>query len=444
MKKMLVIGSWLSVAAAGVFAVPSVSEVTVSQDAATRLVTVEYKISGGPAVVTAEFTTNNVALPDECVHRLAGDINVIVTNRTEKYSFTWNPDSDLQAEFGTTDQFNVRLTPWDANDPPPYLVVDLCTKGTWFFYASSNAVPDGVQHVRYKTDMVVMKKIPACNQTFRMGSFPGEKGSRDSNFGETDAEVPHPVTFTNDYYLGIYEVTQMQFRRLFGYASGQFSFLPDSRIHPVETVIYDTIRGPTSENIDWPSSGTNVTASSAIGCLRSTTGIASFDLPTEAEWEFACRAGTTTSLNSGKNLDYSNMWDNSSAEACPALSEVGWWLGNSLMVTNEALGATGRCTHPVGMKPCNAFGLYDMHGNVWEWCLDWYANGDYYSRGSYEISPVGPTTYETYAKRVVRGGSWSQYSPACRSAQRGRYNPSMYNSANQLGFRLKCLPFFGE
>jgi formylglycine-generating enzyme required for sulfatase activity len=384
-----------------------------------------------------------VALPDECATTLAGDVNIIVTNREGLCSFTWNPDNDLQAVFGAEDGFGVTLTPWDVNDPPPYLVVDLGTANAWFFYASTNAVPGGVQHKRYKTDMLVMRKIPACNQRFHACSLPNEKGSRISSFGEVDAEVPHDITLTNDFYIGIYEVTQKQYQRIYGYGCGRFVGFKDSDIRPVESVMYNDLRGSTGNGIDWPSTGTNVTSGSVIGLLRRNSGIQSFDLPTEAEWEFACRAGTMTALNNGKNLDYSDMWDHAGPEDCPALSEVGWWVGNSVTVTNVELNLSAAMTHPVGQKKPNAFGLYDMHGNVLEHCLDWYETGAAYSDGSHVIAPAGPVSVSS-PRRVMKGGSWANYAPGCRSAFRQRGAPNSYYDTSQVGFRLKCLPYFGR
>jgi formylglycine-generating enzyme required for sulfatase activity len=352
-----------------------------------------------------------------------------VTNREGQCSFVWNPDNDFQAAFGEDVQFGVKLTPWDINDPPPYLVVDLCATNTLFFYASSNAVPDGVQHRRYKTDMLVMRKIPACNQRFHASSLIGEKGSRENGFGDMDAEVLHDITLTNDFYMAIYETTQKQFSRIYGLWSSQFSEADDSDIRPVEKITYDVIRGSTANGVNWPSTGDAVAPESVVGILRTRSSINTFDLPSEAEWEFACRAGTDTSLNNGKNLDYSNVWGKDGPEACPALSEVAWWTGNS-----------DAATHPVGLKRPNAFGLYDMHGNVLEHCMDWYERGLAYSDGSHVVAPKGPVS-SSYSKRVLKGGSFANYAPACRSASREKWP---FWDEKQVGFRLKCLPYFGK
>ena len=133
-----------------------------------------------------------------------------------------------------------------------------------------------------------------------------------------------------------------------------------------------------------------------------------YRLPSEAEWEYACRAGTTTKYYSG----------NSESD----LERAGWYRDNS-----------GGKTHPAGQKEPNAWGLYDIHGNVWEWCEDWYHssyNGAP-SDGSAWVSPTGKY-------RVLRGGSWSLIQDYCRSAHRGRSNPvSRYGS---YGFRLCVSP----
>ncbi|MEE8583520.1 MAG: formylglycine-generating enzyme family protein, partial [Acidobacteriota bacterium] len=124
-----------------------------------------------------------------------------------------------------------------------------------------------------------------------------------------------------------------------------------------------------------------------------------YRLPTEAEWEYAARAGTTG--------DYAGNLD-----------EVGWYEANS-----------GNETHPVGEKKPNAWGLYDMHGNVWEWVHDWFSH--YGSRPNPDTDPAGPASG---SNRVIRGGGWSTPAQYCRSADRNGNWPGNRNSA--LGFRL--------
>ena len=129
----------------------------------------------------------------------------------------------------------------------------------------------------------------------------------------------------------------------------------------------------------------------------------SYRLPTEAEWEYACRGGTTTAFSFGDDESQ--------------LGEFGWFSGNT---------ALEKYVHKVGLKKPNPRGLYDMHGNVWEWCSDWY--GDKLSGGT---DPVGP---ERGSSRVVRGGGWQDTPNFCRSACRFVYGPS--DRANDVGFRV--------
>ncbi len=133
-----------------------------------------------------------------------------------------------------------------------------------------------------------------------------------------------------------------------------------------------------------------------------------YRLPTEAEWEFACRAGTTSHFYTGDKLT--------------DLSRAGWHLGNS-----------GGTIHPVAQKEPNAFGLYDMHGNVFEWCYDGYDWIDYH--GGYTSKPAtNPIGFEDFRFRVIRGGSWFSEPSVCRSAARGNYYPKMGNY--YIGVRL--------
>jgi formylglycine-generating enzyme required for sulfatase activity len=135
-----------------------------------------------------------------------------------------------------------------------------------------------------------------------------------------------------------------------------------------------------------------------------------YRLPTEAEWEYACRGGMTTRYSFGDDAS--------------ELPRYGWFDENADSVFEKY-------AHEVKQKPVNPFGLYDMHGNVYEWCLDW--SGDYTS-GSL-TDPVGALTG---SDRVDRGGSWSGYASVCRSANRSRSDPSVRD--DDLGFRLLLSP----
>ncbi|MDO4569625.1 MAG: SUMF1/EgtB/PvdO family nonheme iron enzyme [Planctomycetia bacterium] len=218
---------------------------------------------------------------------------------------------------------------------------------------------------------------------FMMGSPKGEKG-RD------DDEKQHRVTLTQGFWMLETQVTQRMWQSVMG---DNPSFFKGDNL-PVECVSWhDCVKF--CEKIS-KLSGLNI------------------QLPTEAQWEYACRAGTTTALNSGKNLT-DTEYD------CANLNEVAWydWKGE-----NES-------THPVGQKRPNAWGLYDMHGNVWEWCQDWY--------GEYVESPTSdPKGPNSGSNRVNRGGGWHDYAESCRSAYRGSYDPPYSHDA--VGFRLLFVP----
>ena len=263
------------------------------------------------------------------------------------------------------------------------MVVDLsAANGEDAMYPVSylDAMPEGGWTDEYKTTKLVLRRIEAG--TFTMGN-------------DTDsANPPHQVTLTKPYYIGVFEVTQKQYELVTG--SNPAENKGDKL--PIVQVSWNTIRG-NSSTYNWPST-TTVDANSFMGRFQTRTGRA-FDLPTDAQWEYACRAGTTTTYSYGDTVDGNYMWygENSS-----------------------------NTTHEVGTKLPNGWGLYDMHGNVWDWCLDWYGN----LSGS-ATDPVGPSS-GTY--RVGHGGS------LCRSAEDGtssyRFNFRRYDEYYDLGFRLAC------
>ena len=204
---------------------------------------------------------------------------------------------------------------------------------------------------------------------FMMGCSPGDAECSD------DESPAHQVTLTNAFYMGKTEVTQAQWQAQMGYNPSYFQGQSDSPSRPVEQV-------------SWNMSRDFITA----------TGLR---YPTEAEWEYACRAGTT-------------------AQRYGVLDDIAWYNGNP----NGA-------THAVATKLPNAFGLYDTIGNVWEWCQDW--NGTYSS-----VSVTNPTGPTTGTQRLFRGGSWFGLPVICRASQRNSVYPSL--SGYTIGFRVARNP----
>ena len=216
--------------------------------------------------------------------------------------------------------------------------------------------------------------IPAGR--FLMGSPANEKG-------RYEGELQHEVILTNPFYMGIYPVTQGEYERVMGSNPSRFK----GERHPVESVSWDDVMAYIER----------------LNSLAEEVNLGRrYRLPTEAEWEYACRAGSGTAYFFGDEES--------------RLGDYAWYGSNS-----------ARRTHPVGQKKPNAWGLHDMHGNVWEWCLDW--DGDY--PNSAVTDPSGPIDG---SRRVFRGGGWGSGAASCRSASRSRDDPSYRYSS--LGFRL--------
>ena len=286
----------------------------------------------------------------------------------------------------------------------------------FFAYASGSDGPrqtaSSRTDARVITNSVGMKLTLIPAGKFLMGS-PDREEERES------AELQHEVTITKPFYMGVYEVTQEQYEKLmrkpreggkynewnwgarFGAGSGGG---PD---HPMENVKF-------AQAIEHCKRLSELPEEKEAGRR--------YRLPTEAEWEYACRAGTQTTFHFGdalsaKRANFNGTFPYGAAEKGPYL----------------------RKTAKVGSYPPNAWGLYDMHGNVAEWCSDWY-DKDYY-RHSAKENPQGPpqgvlpTDYKDFY-RVVRGGSWLDEARACRTAYRFRAMPS--DGYQLVGFRVVC------
>ncbi len=290
-----------------------------------------------------------------------------------------------------------------------YMVVDLSGGMAVKEYPVSYLaeVPRGGWSDDYKTVKLVMRRIEPG--VFMMGSPTNE-------VGRNNEETQHEVRLTKAFYIGVFEVTQKQWERVMGAWPSFFCNETCRDARPVERLTYNDIRGA-GYGSKWPATN-SVDMASFIGKLRMRTGLV-LDLPTEAQWEYACRAGTVTALNSGKNL--------TTLEICPNMAEVGRYRANTGEATLKS--DTGTGTAKVGSYLPNAWGLYDMHGNVLEWCLDWL--------GDYPGSVQDPVGIASGSSRVKRGGSWFDYAGYCRSANRYFYDPS--HRYYYYGFRVAML-----
>jgi formylglycine-generating enzyme len=226
--------------------------------------------------------------------------------------------------------------------------------------------------------------------TFQMGSPDNEKG-RSRNEGPR-----HPVTISQGYWLADTPCTQAQWIAITGENLSRFK-KGQTLDRPAEHVSWKMVLEFCQK----------LTERVRRGLLEAEEV---FRLPTEAEWEYACRVGTDTAFNDGSDCTEAQGKD-------PALDRLGWFLENSIEET-----------HPVGEKAPNAWGLYDMHGNVWEWCLD--GRREYSQKP--ETDPLGPT--DESAWRALRGGSIWDDAGDCRSACRSGNDPGFRDF--NVGFRL--------
>ena len=265
-----------------------------------------------------------------------------------------------------------------------YCVIDLSAGSSASSYPVTymDVPPSGGFNVsEYKATKLVLKCIEA-------GSFKG---------GSFKMGGSYNVTLTKPFYCGLFEVTQRQWELVMGSNPCSSTSCGKGNSYPVHYVSYNMIRG-SSAGAGWPASSA-VDASSFMGKLRARTGL-DFDLPTEAQWEYACRAGTTTTYSYGDSANGSYMWCSSNSSSK---------------------------SHEVGTKSPNPWGLYDMHGNVWEWCLDWY-------NSSLTSGVTDPKGSSSGSYRVKRGGGWSSDASSCASSNRSSIYPSSENSS--YGFRL--------
>ena len=288
---------------------------------------------------------------------------------------------------------------------PPTGLVSLPESGS---RALSEIISRSLAHIQASRALVVSERRAGDEEEFEIAPGmkivmcwipPGEflMGSPEDELGRDidvsycgSVETQRRVTITQGFWLGKFTVTQSQWEAVMRNNPSEFK---GSNL-PVETVSWNEISEPGGfmDKVN-----------------RFATAGGFFSLPTEAQWEYACRAGTATALNSGKDL--------TTAEgACPNLDEVAWYEQNSI-----------EKTHVVGQKKANVWGLHDMHGNVWEWCADWY---EVHTDGPL-VNPRGP---DSGTERVGRGGSWIDPAHCCRGAIRPKCAP--WTSGNNIGFRM--------
>lgn len=389
-----------------------ITDTKTDQNGQTGAVTVTYRLTGEDAVVTADVQTNAnlngkwTSIGPANYTGMTGDVWKKVTADGSLRTISWPTLGDGETKpptFGR--RVRVVLTAWSTNAPPDYLVINLDRSRTipHAYYTAEALLPAGgsVTNKVYKDDFLVMKRIHAAGVTWMMGNDAvAKKGYAVGGVSERATEVAHPVMLTHDYYIGVYPITAAQHSRIMN------KEYVDSRT-PAVNIGYLSCRGgktgaggrfPSYKDdgtFDWETSH-GVEPSYLIGKLRSWTGFKWIDIPTEAEWEFAARAGSSRGVYYTTDMTYATL------EASYARVS-----GNKGQADCE--GRTGNLA-TVGSYLPNGFGLYDMLGNASECVLDWYEDWSTCNEGGpidasfVRVDPVGPATGSS---RVMCGGHYS-------------------------------------
>ncbi len=414
--KWMLVGLAGCLMATAAVAEPTITDVVVRQRWPwSRLVDIDYVLNCETTqrvdVAVAAF---NSATALSCpADSFSGDLSDVGQGARR---IVWDPAKTAYTNEVMT-QFRVSLSPTLV---PAYMIVDLTKNlgeaGQITYRYDWSPWSDVTSNTEYMTSKLVLRRVPAG--TFPMGS-PGDEFGRQVN-----SEDLHTVKLTKGFYIGIFTITQAQWENIVdGSWPSYFNNATYAPTRPVETVSYDSIRG-SSLGMGWPASEA-VDGSSFLGLLRAKTGVI-FDLPTDAQWEYAARAGTTTSLNNGTNV--ADSWYDANANLLARYRGNNGYIDGVTPPAQDCSDANG--TARVGSYQANSWGVYDMHGNVWEWCLDWHT----YSLG---FDPVtDPPGYgAATGSRVCRGSCWNEGCGNIRSAMRIPVPPS--GAYFNLGFRVR-------
>ena len=378
-----------------------------------RVVSINYTLDR-EQIVTFGVETNAgngvwVRLDGARLNRLTGDFGRLLP--ADAYQIRWSPDLagfDAALAAGSV-RFVVNA--YEKDDPPDYMVVDLAANVSaahprFSFFERAEDLPGGLlANEDYRMRLLVMRRIRAKGVTWVMGSSAMENGR------QTD-ETAHQVTLDADYYLAVFPLTHAQASVIVGSRFMGSTNFPVRRALRIKDRVFYSQYSPAARGTPYPM---EPEATSVVGKLRtlclnaSKVQMLAFDLPSEAQWEFACRAGTTDGQwNDGSLIDRNWTKETATSETLP-----GRYLAGETAATiwdnKETVDPDVHGPPIAGSYPPNAFGLYDMHGGVWEYCLDTYAE---------DITQLNGAIRTDDANLVRRGGSWCSKACDCRSARR--------------------------
>ena len=434
--KRIVIGMMVATAALAADAASAITGVSAAQNPRTGQVEIVYNLTGDDAIVTLDdILMDGVSIGPSNVTAVVGHVARKVPSGNGRVIY-WNPRKDIPGR-ELTGTLSAKLTAWPTDNPPDYMMVRLDTlavSNNVFWYASAANLPDGgLTNPVYRLSRYVMRRIPAKNVVWRMGvsSVTDTGAAGDAN--QYVRGAPHYVKLTADYYMGIYPVTYGHHRAITGSVPQASPSGSDET--PLSALNYKTLRGSV---ITWPTNGHVLATGATLQTYRTVMGV-EVDLPTDAQWEFAARAGTSQKYGVNGGTDSYGT----------AANPIVWCSNNAPSSTIPQL---------VGLLKPNAWGLYDMNGNVWEWCLDqydgtwnsetdnWYANAwnqatETYNGMTVYVDPVGMllnTGANTDKQRVLRGGSVNNGSNNALSSYRHMRTYDSGANNTWSGFRLAC------
>ena len=363
-------------------ATPQVGNVTFAPDGVDGRMKITYTLDA-PAIVSVELRANGERLPAAAAEGLAGAVNRIVPAGT--HTVTWNACSGWN---GNNAAVTARVTASATNSLPLYLAIDLSggtDASTWpvMYFADEASVPGGVTNKTWKTTAMLFRRIdPTDSVGFVMGCAYEHASNR-----HPLREHPVRVWLTKPYYMAVFETTNAQWVRLGGADCATDRYYLGS-MAPVDKMRYTYVRG-SDKGLQWPEVAEPDDASAA-GYFRLRTGLA-VDIPTEAQWEWACQAGAGDTV---ANYDW---------VVHPDGTKMLQFSGDNRVHPQYDFDEAG--PREVGSFPPNAFGLYDMEGNAWEFARDHYVE-DRRTLAN-QIDPEGPSS-TSEAKVVIRGGSYYQ------------------------------------
>ena len=429
---------------------PSVTVGAMTQDGGA--VTISYTLANAPAVVTFDIVTNGASIGGRHLWRVSPSSDVWKKVTADGvHTITWHPEATLADAGIDLSSAKAVVTAWPLRNTPDYMVVDISTAAqpdTQRYYPSVEFLPGGLlDNLEYRTSRVVMRKIQAKGVTWTMGTdaeYEGKDRQYATSLNTIAREAAHEVTLTNNYYMGVFPVTQAQFNIVQTNGTKTFRFRNPlyAPLRPADTLTFNHIRCAKDVGNGyagcaggrWPNPPY---AQSFLGILRTRTGL-DFDLPGEAQWEWACRAGNGQNYwGNGKPISSYNQDPN-----LPGRYSMNGGRGANGTTDPNSNCATNYGTQVVGSYEPNAWGLYDMHGNVGELCLDWYEADISAYNGRINVDPAAPmktlggTTMTDDNTHVARGGSFYKRADGNRSAQRDSFKP--WDPNEQQGCRLYC------